>query len=454
MPRPRSRKTTPAPRGVYCEVDSSLSENFDAAEIPGSRHADQSLSAVFKAGRDYIEKNIFLSTITALNISFFNHGFKIQARDPKKREAVEKWRTVPKNNRMVTRLAAEVVSEWEKLDTGISLWVDPVEKSDAVTPFLQKPETCSYTDKFGREKLMVKLGISDEELREMGITDRRYNNSEINFGEKGYEHEHFSVLTRGLRGSGLGMPRIKSVMKTAGQCESMEVGESLYAFAGRHVIRQHKIGFEAKHGISAQRQADYLYKKDRAKPLLDSFKGKVGFTEFISQFDHSIGHVWIDPKNYDGKKWATIIERMAWYGGPIAFMLLAKSVSPYQLTILKNRITYDRKTYVGPFLEEIINAGFPEIPYPVEVVWSTRCFSDPRLAWEMVKFLFQSGPLSAQTALREADFDSDAEEARKKEEAKPEMDAALLPKWDSHHGLKPGKTKGRTPGVGDGQAEQ
>jgi hypothetical protein len=69
-----------------------------------------------------------------------------------------------------------------------------------------------------------------------------------------------------------------------------------------------------------------------------------------------IDYIWVDPKMYDAKKWDTIIQRLLWWAGPVGFMMLAKSVSPFLLLMLKTAAAEDRQT-IGAHLEEVINAG-------------------------------------------------------------------------------------------------
>jgi hypothetical protein len=230
----------------------------------------------------------------------------------------------------------------------------------------------------------------------------------------------------------------------------MEVGETMLAYAGRLVLRFHQLGFEVKSGSNAAKQAEYLWKKNRASAIEKFFKGRQGFAETTGQFDHKINYVWVDPKFYDPKKWDTIISRMLWWAGPLGFMMMAKSVSPFLLGMLKAQAEQDRRV-VGAHLEAVINDGF-RIGVPVKLSWSNRCFYDGRLAWDMVKTLMQQGPLSLTTSLEEAEFDPAEESERKKSEAPLSRDEELLPKFDPNHGKRPGENPGRKTGVPDNSA--
>jgi hypothetical protein len=225
----------------------------------------------------------------------------------------------------------------------------------------------------------------------------------------------------------------------------MEVGETMLAYAGRLVLRFHQLGFEVKSGSNAAKQAEYLWKKNRATAIEKFFKGRQGFAETTGQFDHKINYVWVDPKHYDARKWDTIVNRLLWWAGPVGFMMLSKSVSPFLLGMLKAQAEKDRRR-VGAHMEAVINEGF-NLGVKVKLSWSNRCFYDSRLAWDMVKSLMQQGPLSLATSLQEADFDPEQEAEQKRSEAASSRDEELLPKFDPNHGHRPADNPGRKPGT-------
>jgi len=426
------------------------------------RERPEDVKAACKMSREWHKNNWFVETIIGLQGAFYNYGLRILPAQPNSKGKLKKWLEEPGQKAALLRYIGSVWREWLMQDNVVSFW----REKKKTTPFLLLPETCEYSDAMGIEKLKVTLGYKAEQLKSSGASERgasgagpsnqraalsaeeikRYLANKIELSEE-YD-EYFRVLTRANRGQGMDIPRLYRVFRTLSQCESMEVGETMYAYAGRLVLRLHQLGFEVKSGSNAAKQAEYLWKKDRATAIETFFRGVQGFAETTTQFDHKISYVWTDPKFYDAKKWGTIIDRLLWWAGPVGFMMLAKSVSPFLLQILKARAEQDR-IMVGAHLAEVIGAGFPGIP-AVRLVWSNRCFYDSRLAWDMVKALLERGPLSLTTGLEEADFDPEQEKERKVAEAKPGEDAAFLPKFDPAHGKRPGEPAGRPGGTKDG----
>ncbi len=409
------------------------------------RERPEDIRATFKLSREWHKQNWFVEQINQLKTAFYNYGLRILPVDKKAgRDTLKSWMEDPDNRESLLRYIDNVWDEWHLLDSVISFWREEAQ----TTPFVLLGETCRYSDAMGMQKLRVNLGYKKDQLVNTGLSDeeiRRYTSPEIELNEE-YD-EYFRVLTRGIRGSGLSVPRLYRVFRTLSQAESMEVGETMLAYGGRLVLRFHQFGFEVKSSSNAAKQAEYLWKKPRANAVETFFKGRQGFAETTGQFDHKISYIWVDPKLYDGKKWETIINRMLWWAGPLGFMMMAKSISPFLLGMLKTQAEKDRRR-VGAHLETVINKGF-EIGTPIKLSWSNRCFYDERLAWDMVKSLMQQGPLSLTTSLEEANFDPEQESERKKDEAKTSRDEELLPKFDPNHGQRPTEKAGRKTGVPD-----
>lgn len=411
------------------------------------RERPEDIRATFKLSRSWHKQNWFVEQVNNLRTAFYNYGLRIAPAEKNQKEKLKKWLDQPANRAELLRYISTVWDEWFLLDNVVSFW----RKQAKVTPYILLGETCKYTDAMGIEKMKVDLGYTKQQLEDSGLTSdeiRRYTSREITLDED-YD-EYFRVLTRGAKGQGFCIPKLYRVFRTLSQCESMEVGETMLAYAGRLVLRFHQLGFEVKSGSNAAKQAEYLWKKTRATAIEKFFKGRQGFAETTGQFDHKINYVWVDPKLYDPKKWDTIVSRMLWWAGPLGFMMLAKSVSPFLLGMLKAQAEQDRRI-VGAHLETVINDGF-RIGVPVKLSWSNRCFYDGRLAWDMVKTLMQQGPLSLTTSLEEAEFDPAEEADRKKSEAPLNRDDELLPKFDPNHGKRPNENPGRKTGMPDNSA--
>lgn len=417
------------------------------------RERPEDFQAAFKRARELHKENWFVRQVVKLQAAFMNYGLRVLPVDSSKenRNKVKKWMAVPAQRGALLRYINTVWSEYLLQDNVVSFW----RKEKEVTPFILLGETCRYTDAMGIERLEVNLGYKKDQLMtdptspEAHLTSeeiQRYTRPKLVLDEA-YD-EYFRVLTRAHRGQGFTVPALYTEFRTLSQAESMEVGESMLAYAGRLVLRFHRLGFEVRSGANAAKQSEYLWKKKRAEAIEQFFRGRMGFAETTGQFDHKIDYIWTDPKLYDDKKWNTIITRLLWWAGPVGFMMMAKSVSPFLLPMLKTQAEADRPM-VGAHLEEVINEGF-DLPVDITLRWSNRCFYDSRLAWDMVKALMQQGPLSLTTGLREGGFD-DAEEAElKSEEARSERDPELLPKFDPNHGKRPAEPAGRRTGVADG----
>ena len=417
------------------------------------RERPDDLQAMFKLARNWDKQSWFVEQINKLKLAFYHYGCRIVPAQKADAKALEKWMEEDDDRReALWRYLGEVWSEWLLLDNVVSFW----RMEHLVTPFLLLAESCRYTDAMGLQRLKVNLGYRKEQLTDekgQPLPDwtqeeiRRYTGQQVLLDEE--FDEYYRVLTRGLRGTGFGVPRLYRLFRTLSQCESMEVGESALAYAGRLVLRTHSLGFEVRSASNAAKQAEYLWKASRAKPIEDFFKGRQGFVEATKQFDHKIETFWVDPKFYDARKWETIVNRCLWWAGPLGFMLMTRSLQPFLLPILRADALADRDR-VRAHLEVVLNAAW-RLPCKVRVRWGDRCFNDLRLAWDMTKTLVQQGPVSLTSALEVADFDPAQEAERKREEAPAERDEELLPKFDVNHGNRAAEGAGRPVGKGDGE---
>lgn len=383
----------------------------------------------FLTARRAVEENWLVGQVVLLQAAFCNF-------QPRYEGLPAKWRERnPDALAALDRYVVEAWEEWLTLDNVVTFW----RPSFGTTPVLLKPEQCTYANVFGRDVLKARLGYSEADLKaleSLSEAERRRYLSEFELDPTGHD-EQFRVLTRTARGRGFGKPRLYSVFRTLMQAEHMEFGEAQLAFGGRSPILQDKIGFEVKSGSNAMRQADYLWKKKKAEAIIKQRQGVRGLSHEVVQFDQATGYVWVDPKAYDARKWETIQVRLCWWGGPLAFMMLSRTSNPFLLPLLKTFVLAERRRF-GGYLDFVINAGF-DLPKRVHVAWGDRCFTDLRLAWDMVKALMTQGPLSLTTALVEGGFDPAAEADLKVEEANPKRRKELLPVWDAAHGAVPGE---------------
>lgn len=379
--------------------------------------------AAFAQARQWVIMNWFVSEVIKLKLSFYNYGFKITSEEKGKHAKVADY--LNKNRqvrRAVGRYVREVWREWLTLNNVVSFWREEAKDS---FPSLLPPEKCRYVDAMGTPRLWTVLDYEKKDAppgTEKRILDRYFTRKEFELDADNWD-EHFDVLTTQRRGQGFGMPDLYTLFRTLTQVESMEIGEIMLALAGRRVVHLHRLGFEQKgQQPSKYQQKHSLWSKDRSKKILDFTNGRFGFMETTVNFDQQWEVFLGDggPKSYDEKKWGTVIRRMMWWGGPLAFMMVANSMNPFLLGMLKTSATSDREE-VGEHLNLVLNSAF-KFPVPVKVTFSNRCFIDPRLAWDMVNSLLKQGPLSATTAVEQADFNPEQEVERKRAEAANEDD--------------------------------
>lgn len=405
------------------------------------RETPTSVQDAFIAARKWYNENWFVEQICRLKLGFYNYGLEITGKTKKDKKAVEAALEDEEQAWELHRFIQSVISEEHLQNTVVAFWREESE----MVPFLLLPEHCRYSDAFGIEKLRVILNYKKADLEDAenfgaesfspDMIKRYSGNKEILLEER--FDEHFKVMTNGLRGQGFGWTRMRRIVRTLSQNESMEVGESMLALAGRLVERTHSLGFEVKASANAMKQADYLWKQKRASAIEAFYTGRSGFVETTRQFDHKTEYIWVKPEWYESKKWLTIIDRLIWWAGPLGIMLMAKQPNPFLIPIFMAE-AIDVRNRVGRFLEYVIARGFR---LNVKLKWSNRCFLDQRLFWDMMKFYTQQGPLSLTTGLETATFDPQQEAERKRAEAKQDRQDELLPLFDPNHnkGGKPGQ---------------
>lgn len=410
--------------GVYGRTEADFFNNQEKAALPAERR-DQ-----LKSARKWADRHWFISSALELRLAFLNHGLRITSDD-----ADPAW--IDDNEERILKYVEDAWREWLIMDNLASFWRDA-----AATPVVLSAEDCTYSDALGVEQLRVRLNLQSNELQSLpdGLRSR-YAKGEVELSTA--YGEHFRVLKRAKVGDGFGAPRMLSVFRSLTQSDSMEAADAVLAHAGRTVIRQHRLGHEIKSGPKAG-QPVHFWKKDRASAVEKFFKGKIGLVEFTSNFDHDIQYSVPDSKLYDGKKYEGVLNRLLWWAGPCGFLLLASGVTPYLMPSLRTEAQAERRR-MKLHLEAVLNAALDAPPGigRLRLSWSNRCFTETRIANEMVKFLTQQGPLSLRTALEEAGFDPDTERARKADEAETDREE-LLPLFDANHGDEPGRPDGDT----------
>lgn len=410
----------------------------------------------FRTARTWRRDNWFVGAILGMKANFVRFNQTFSTPDKKKKAALKTWLDQESENgrgtnrMIVERYVQTSVDEFLLGDSLVSFW------RENEAPYPLESERCKYSDAMGREVMKVRLGYNSAQLKEAGFSAKliaRYSDGWLTLDEA--FDENFRVLTRGMVGNGFGYPRMAQVFRTCSQNESMEVGESLYAYVGRVVERAHSLGWEVRTKDVGVRQTDAMWDAKRAKEIEKYWKGmQGGVAETTRNFDQKDSINWIDPKLFDAKKWETIVSRLQWWGGPLAFMLISRNLNPNFMPVLKAEIK-ELRAMLKPHLEHVLNKSLT-IPGGISIEWTDECFADMRLLWDMVKTLVQQGPASLTTAQRFAGLDPETEADQKLAEANDaEKDKKFMPLFDAQHGNRPGKANngGRTPGIGDGQGK-
>lgn len=382
----------------------------------------------FKRARIWAVQNWYVTEVLKLKLAFYNFGGKITSVKKGDHSKVTDFLAAhPDMALIASRYQREVWREWLTLKNVVSFW----RQEKQTPPLLLPPENCTFKDALGVPRLWTRFDYDKKDAppgTPQELIDRYFSKKPFELDPENFD-EHFEVLTTQRRGQGFGMPDLYSVFNTLGQTESMEIGEQMLALAGRRVVHIHRLGFEQKgQNPSKFQQKMSLWSKARSAEILKFFNGRYGFVETTMNFDQVLDVFLGDggPKSYDGRKWDSPVRRLMWWGGPLGFMMVANSMNPFLLGMLKTSASEEREE-VAPHLNRVLNAAI-RWPVPVKVVFSNRCFIDARLAWDMVSGLLKQGPLSATTAVTEADFCPEQEVEQKKLEAKsPESYLPLLP---------------------------
>ena len=440
-----------------------LYSRYELTEVPGGDTANTGTqNAAFTKARLVAESNYWLRSFLPLKQSIFNHGFTIApAPLPGKKkssakgggdldklnqwldteisppdvegDATNKDVGVPGGAKLTVREQIEkfVEDAWTEfllLNNCIAFW-----QQDSKTAITLPPERCRYKDVMGIETLFYLHGLTENDKKLMDPEQAaRFKESEIPIDFN--EGEFFKVLKRTRTGFGLSWPVVQSVFRTLGTLESMEMGESSYAFSGRAHWRQHRMGHEIKQGAMAGKPAYHWTKKkgDAARKIFEDKRGFLG--DLTSNFDFTTEYPHEDVAYFTEDKWKSPEHRLLHWGGPLALMLAAAEQSPFLTQLLKAEATEARKK-MGAFLESVIRQAWAP-PVGVKITWSNRIFADSRIAMETLTSGLSAGPISQKTWREEAGF-NDAEETARKEAEATDSEAnpnKYQPAFDASHG--------------------
>jgi hypothetical protein len=333
------------------------------------------------------------------------------------------------------------IREWLTQDAVVVTW----RRDNPGRVTFVRPEVIEYSDAGGIEVFTVIQNIPQTVLKALPPETRaRYQSGKVTFGGTEWQEfnsknpdkaEGFRVLKRAPRGHGLGSPMLRSVFRALGQSDSMEAGEGAYAFAGRRVLRMHKLGFEPKPNMPASAGA-MQYTEKRAKAVYNKAKGRVGGWEQVVPFDYKYETAWQDQKPYAVEKWGTVADRLRTWAGPIGAVMDARSVNPDLMQLLRSQCEGVRDE-LRFFLQEVLRQAYGW-KTPPRISFGNACFTSQRLFFELLRYAHTAGPVSGPTLLENL-FGGEAieqEKDRKGYERKNRED--FLPTYDASHGTEPG----------------
>lgn len=365
------------------------------APLPGASNRKGHLALAWW----HYEGNAFVGELVDGRTAFYNYGLKIQvagkALDPDAEE-----------NEKVFAYSNHLVRDRQVYTSAVTVW-EPGKRI-----YLLRPEDCDYSNAAGTEKLVYHHGYSEAQWKTSGMPGPYRPTLEF----LPVPGRKWRVLTDGRDGCGFGAPSMYRVFKPLGQMCSMEVGEELLGMKNRQWIRKHKMGWEIKAGPAAGKiNSDNGFSVKRAKKIQADLKSnELGWVEQVTQFDDKMELHGVEAKWYDNRKWATVFDRLMVWGGPLAMILMGKGLNPDLMGLFRVQAGGFRNA-LRPYLTTVLRGYFGK---EVKVTWSDRCFTNPRLALDMMKFLATKGPLSDTTALSSSGFDADEEGALKDKEFK------------------------------------
>jgi len=424
MPLPRAQY-----HGSYSLLSGSAMENTDPVKVLGKfalgKHTSGDFRRSLELARKFYQESWFVGPIMDMRIAFFNYGFKVQAAKKKDTKAINEWlENGDEIMNGITDYVRDAWMEWMLFDNGVSFWL-----KDGSRPIMLNLDQCNYKDAFGREILKYMHGIPDKEIDDLALPAELKKamkaNPEVELPENMYR-----VLKRVKMGMGFGWPRLMGIAKVMAQVESMEVGDNVLGYLCRFVWEQHKMG----HAITSGPHAgfnNWFWKKERASAFKKETDGKIGHMRITTNFDHEIAFPYPDMAHFKTEKYQAAVDRLMWWAMPLGHMILAKTITPYLLDLLRTQAETERDI-MGRHISAALNAALRP-PAKIKVAWSSRIFRDNRIAADLLKFGLGGGPLSQRTFLEEAGFDAEEERARKREEAEL-TDDEKQPAYDPAHG--------------------
>jgi len=410
------RKNSQKANSSLCSVFECMDTRLEGLHLQQPWLLDAS-PRTFQEARNWFRKQAFVRQVIFLRMAFFNFGFQLLPNpadgSSTSTKTFKEWKQ--DNWRVIVNYVLNAWQEWCIADNVIGVW-----RITGGRPLVYPPEKVQYKDEWGNEILKIQHSLTTSAIRGFKGLSRAEREAFLKFTtieiRKGDDAFGFDVLKRGPVGEGLTLPSLASIFMTCGQYESMEVGDAQLAAAARSVYEQHQMGHETRYGVHAGTKINFV-SQTRQQAVERKLASTKGHQLLTTNFDHKILWPRPDIAHYGQSKFEAALYRLAQWGLPLAQMLTMKSLNPYLLVILKTQAQAERDL-MKLHLETVLGPdGVLEAPCPVRVQWSGKCFTDPRIAADMLKFGLQSGPVSQTTFLDENEYDPATERKFKQMES-------------------------------------
>jgi hypothetical protein len=419
-------------------------------------------AAVFYMARNWFERQVFLKAITLLKFDLYNYGFKLQAAIPsggitdkadkaawdKDNAKVQKW--FEANKLQVTKFTRDAWQEWFVQDNAIAVW------TKQTPPVIYPVEHLTYHDDFGIEMLSFAHNLTPlriDQLPGLSFAAREAMKADknITLQKQGRTNTNnifqFESLKRTKVGMGLAWPQIRTLFNSVCTWESMELADWQLADSLRTVYEMHLVGHEIRNGPRAG-FSDHFLKSKRARAINEIIKQKrdtlATVKRLVVNFDHKIEYPRPDPKHFGQDRYEAPLQRFMYWAMPIADMLYAKQMNPWQGNFLKAKAHTERE-YVGPFIEAVLKSAMGA-PEGITCTWTDDLFSDPRLMLDTLKTGLAGGPLSQQTFLDKTGVSNTHTEHARKTFEKGLPKHITHPAFDAAHGDEAGRPTGKADG--------
>lgn len=405
--------------------------NMNAFSTPWRRSG----AALFKRCRQlaYEGENDWVDGVLRIKKSYYCQGFRTMRPDGRPLE-VDQPLSV-----LLRQLSEDAWSEWLACDAAVAFWWKPSAGEGFPSVTILDCEDVKYTNVLGIEKLEVtpkKTKLDDRTKEQLGERWAKAISEGTALTLDREKGECWRVLKRGKSSSGLGVPRMKSILELLSQRELLKLSDWAGAWLSKDVIRQIRKGHEITAGPNAGQPSYFLTKKqlDRIK---DQSKNKGGAYTVITNFDLLYAYVYLDPKFFDPEKYKGVREMLTAWAGSVELMRQAGQISPYLVKMFEQEGASEREL-IASFIEGIIHDpdfvgdGKAKVPEGLRVGWNPHAFKNQAEICEWVR-AGANGAVSPQSQREALGVEDEAESALMQEAHQRRMD--FTPPFEPRQGL-------------------